>query len=99
MAQFAKSRAFGHDKALATVYPPKSQRLSRGAYQPSRYDNMTGKAHSPARSMDPAGMSDTHDRLGFDTPNKWTRYRPAVQRMSTRLGSKSRAAMRYRWSV
>lgn len=101
MAQFASGRHAKHRnaKALASVYPEPSQRLAKhGAYRPSRYDNMTGKSHSEPRSTDPASYRDTHDRTGFYTPNAFTRYKPAVQRMSARLGSKSRMAARHRWS-
>jgi len=98
MAQFASKRPFAIDKAKSNLFPEVRQRHGKGHYRPSRYDNVTGKSHSPPRSNDPASYRDTHDRLGFYMPNKFTRYKPATQRMSARLGSKSRMAARVRWS-
>jgi len=96
----ASKRPFAHAKLQGTVYPAKRQRLRKGSYQPNRYDNATARAHVAGHAYDPASAQPlelvpvTRNRLHFYAPNVHTVYKPSVQRMSTRLGSKSKMARR-----
>ena len=74
----------GHYAQRAT----KAQRS--GSYTPNTHDNLAGIGSGPTFGFDPAGASDTHDRLYFSSPNKWHPHKPSKAVMRIHRASKHR---------
>ena len=68
-------------------------------YQPNRYDNFASVKGMAADEADITyDKAETHNREHFYAHNRHSVYKGTVQRMSSRLGSKSRYAARFKWS-
>lgn len=72
-------------------YAPRAAKAQRsGSYKPHTHDNLAGIGSGPTFGFDPAGTSDTHDRLFNHSPNKWHKFKPRKQVMRIHRASKHR---------